>query len=194
VAVTRADLTPSVERLLARLDTATNIRGCEALCQAVKEALCDAILAGDLELPPGCTREDPQRYARHLLHKDPADRYAVVVMVWATGQGTPIHDHDGKWCVECVYEGRIQVTSYDLDGDPGDTEVGFEQQTDVTAGRGAAGALIPPFDYHVIANRETETAVTIHVYGGEMQGCHCYVPTSAGRYRRERRDLTYSSS
>ena len=45
--------------------------------------------------------------------------YSVVVMVWDRNQGTPLHDHAGVWCVECVYRGRIRVTSFDLENDAG---------------------------------------------------------------------------
>ena len=45
-------------------------------------------------------------------------------MTWGPGQGTPLHDHAGMWCVEGVLEGRIEVARYDLlderDGTPPD--------------------------------------------------------------------------
>jgi predicted metal-dependent enzyme (double-stranded beta helix superfamily) len=113
-------------------------------------------------------------------------------MVWGKGQGTPLHDHAGIWCVECVYSGRITVTSYAVRG--GDAETGvvqFEKQTQIVAGPGEAGALIPPFEYHVIANADPTPAVTIHVYGGEMTHCHVFSPVDGG-HRREYRELTYT--
>ena len=120
------------------------------------------------------------------------DRYVVVVMVWDADQGTPIHGHDGKWCVECVYQGTIQVISYDLVGSPDDELVSFRKEQEVAAGRGEAGSLIPPFDYHVIENTHPERAVTIHVYGGEMYGCDVFQSVDGERYRRERKPLTYT--
>ena len=74
-------------------------------------------------------------------------------MVWDHRQGTPLHDHAGMWCVECVYQGKIRVTSYSVHG--GDPETGvvqFEKEKAVHAGVGEAGALIPPFEYHVLEN------------------------------------------
>ena len=67
-------------------------------------------------------------------------------MIWGSGQGTPIHDHDDKWCVECVYQGSIKVVSYDLIGAADDEIVSFRKEQEVAAGRGEAGSLIPPFD------------------------------------------------
>ncbi len=69
----------------------------------------------------------------------------------------------------------------------------FTKQQEIAAGRGEAGALIPPFDYHVMENLQDEVAVTIHVYGGELHGCNTYTPVDGDRYRRERKPLTYTA-
>jgi hypothetical protein len=114
-------------------------------------------------------------------------------MVWDRGQGTGLHDHAGIWCVECVYEGRIRVTSYSIrGGDPERDLVVFEQEAVATAGVGEAGALIPPFEYHRLINPDPAPAVTLHVYGGEMTHCHVYEPEPDGRYRRTWRELRYT--
>lgn len=187
--MTTADTT--VSTLIQKLDDATRDVDTAAICRQVKSVLVDSMAAGSLDLPSAFTQTSAQGYARRLLHA--GDRYAVVVMVWDAGQGTPIHDHDGLWCVECVYAGTIQVESYDLQGSPEDEEVGFRPAGVVRAGRGEAGSLIPPFDYHVIRNPNDEVAVTIHVYGGEMDGCHVYEEASDGRYRRLRKELCYTA-
>ena len=44
-------------------------------------------------------------YARRLLHRNDRLGYTAVVMTWAPGQRTPLHDHAGIWCVEGVVEG-----------------------------------------------------------------------------------------
>jgi predicted metal-dependent enzyme (double-stranded beta helix superfamily) len=119
-------------------------------------------------------------------------RYSVLAMVWNVGQGTPLHDHSGTWCVECVYQGRIRVTSYSVrGGDPESGVVQFARETEILAGPAEAGALIPPFEYHVLANAGDQPAVTIHVYGGEMTSCHIYEPVEGG-WRRRYRALEYT--
>ena len=40
--------------------------------------------------------------------------YTAVVMTWGPGQKTPLHDHAGMWCVECVVEGELEVVQFDL--------------------------------------------------------------------------------
>jgi len=182
--------------LVRRLDDAVARHAGRPLLDAVKALLVDLVRGQSLALDPALLVPDRERYARRLLHRDPAGRYAVVVMVWGPGQGTPLHDHAGLWCVECVYRGRLRITSYEPVGatpgaEPHET-VAFRRASAVTAGVGEAGALIPPFEYHVMENEAPERAVTIHVYGGEMTACNIFVPVEAGRYRQERRVLSYT--
>jgi 3-mercaptopropionate dioxygenase len=178
--------------LIRRLDAAVAVRDDETCCRNVKQALIDAVTSGALSLPAPMLEPAPDRYARRLMHRDPDGRYTVIAMVWGQGQGTPLHDHAGIWCVECVYRGRINVTSYSVRGGSAETGiVQFEKETEITAGPGEAGALIPPFEYHVIANADPTPSVTIHVYGGDMTHCHVFLPV-AGGYRREYRELRYT--
>lgn len=44
------------------------------------------------------------QYARHLLYEDPLKRFEVLALVWKDGQSTPLHDHDGTWGVEGVFQ------------------------------------------------------------------------------------------
>ena len=68
----------------------------------------------------------------------------------------------------------------------------FEPETLIQAGVGEAGALIPPFEYHVLANALDTPAVTIHIYGGEMNHCHIFVPAEGG-FLRQYRELSYTA-
>ena len=103
-----------LHHLIASIDDAANARDSETICDGVKSALQAFIATPGACLDPGLTRPNVGSYGRRLLHRDPACRYSIVVMTWDVGQGTPIHDHDGMWCVECVYAGKIQVASFDL--------------------------------------------------------------------------------
>ncbi len=182
-----------VAALIHRLDQAVDTDDLRVLCLNVKQVLSDVILSGDDFLDPPFVHPAPDRYARRLLHRDPRGRYTAVVMVWGCGQGTPLHDHAGMWCVECVYRGRIRVTSFDLEGSPAAAVVRFTPESVVLAGKGEAGHLIPPFEYHMIENPDAAPAVTIHVYGGEMTSCTAYFPLDGGGYRRETRPLSYTA-
>lgn len=183
---------PKVNELIRRLDEAVAINDDAVRCTNVKRVLTEIVKSAEDFIEPAFMQPVPERYARRLLHRDPQNRYTVLVMVWNNGQGTPLHDHAGTWCVECVYRGRIEVTSFSVHG--GDPETGvcqFEQEKQIFAGVGEAGALIPPFEYHVLRNAGEIPAVTIHVYGGEMTYCHIFEPVEGG-WQRKFRELTYT--
>lgn len=183
---------PQVNTLVRRLQDAVTADDIPSICDAVKNVLSEELGQHRVDVPEKFLQTSPDGYARHCLFRDPEGRFTVVVMVWAAGQGTPLHDHAGSWCVECVYEGRIRVTSYDLEADQTE-RVKFHRVDTVEAGVGGAGALIPPYEYHTLENPFDATAVTIHVYQGELTWCNAFHPTEVeGWYTRERRVLQYS--
>ncbi|MFM9873915.1 MAG: cysteine dioxygenase [Fimbriimonadaceae bacterium] len=187
------DRKANLAAFIAALDKAVAIPECEARCSKIKDLLEYAFshnleVLEDEHLAPA-----EGMYARRLVHRDPGGKYSVVAMVWDKGQGTALHDHDGEWCVECVYRGKIRVTSFDLVGSPDDEIVQFKAEDSVLAGVASAGALIPPFEYHVLENAQKDApSVTVHVYGHELTHCHIFVPCDGG-YRRERKELGYTS-
>jgi 3-mercaptopropionate dioxygenase len=183
----------TIDELLRRLDDAVQVRDDEVRCQQVKRVLTDALSAGSIRLDQSLLQPHEGSYARRLLHRDPQGRYSVLVMVWDKGQGTSLHDHGGTWCVECVYQGQIEVTSYSIrGGDPDRGVVQFTPELTVTAGVGQGGALIPPFEYHILRNAGAQPAITLHVYGGELTSCHIYEPVEGG-WRRRFKELAYTA-
>lgn len=173
-----------------RLDEAVGRPHIAEIAQQVKEILQDGLRNG-LSLPASFHVSLPDTYARRLLHRDPDGRYTVVVMTWGPGQKTALHDHAGIWCVECVVDGQMEITQYDLQPGDGDS-FRFTEQKRVSAERGSAGCLIPPFEYHTLANASAvNTSITLHVYGGEMDHCHVFEPAGDGSYRRVTRALSY---
>jgi len=182
----------TVDELIRRLDAAVGAPDDATRCRNVKSVLTEVVRSGQSFVPESFMRAATGQYARRLLHRDPDGRYTALVMVWDRGQGTSLHDHAGMWCCECVYRGRIRVTSFSVTGgDPERDLVDFRQETVIHAGVGEAGALIPPFEYHILENADDAPTVTIHVYGGEMTHCHVFEP-EAGRYRRRYKELVYT--
>ena len=182
-----------VDELIRRLDRAVATDDTDQLCRNVKAVLADVVSSGEQFVDAAYLAPAADKYARRLLHRDPSGRYSVVVMVWGTDQGTPLHDHAGVWCVECVYRGRIRVTSFDLESGPDAEPLRFTPESVVFAGVGEAGHLIPPFEYHMIENADRTPSVTLHVYGGELTWCNAFHPIEGGGYRRERRELSYTA-
>jgi predicted metal-dependent enzyme (double-stranded beta helix superfamily) len=187
-------VTPDFASLRPRLDEAVQADDVATIAQQVKAVLQDALRCNSLTLPGQFRVSMPDTYARRLLHRDPNGRYTVVVMTWGPGQKTALHDHAGIWCVECVVDGQMEVTQYELVSDS-DGEYRFVEQTRVAATRGSAGCLIPPFEYHTLGNASLEQiSITMHVYGGEMDHCHVFEPAPDGTYRRLTRALSYHAT
>lgn len=180
----------SLKALFADLDSAVQLQEPVAITRSVKERLEHAVRARAIVLPERFHHIRAEGYARRLLHKNDELGYTAVVMTWAPGQGTPLHDHAGIWCVECVIEGRMDVTQYDLVGHTGGTYC-FERKGLVHASVGSAGCLIPPFEFHVLANADAHPSITLHIYGGEMTTCHVFEPAGEGRFVRRERALGY---
>lgn len=183
---------PGLEPLVELLDGAVQLPTTEEIARSVQSGLSRQIHAGDLRLPESLRCCDADHYARHLAYRSAEHGYVVVAMVWGREQGTPLHDHAGTWCVEGVLEGRIEVTRFDLQERNGDL-CRFERKESIATGVGAAGSLIPPFDYHTIRNAQREPSITMHVYGREMTHCSIFEPADDGLYRERDKQLSYDN-
>jgi predicted metal-dependent enzyme (double-stranded beta helix superfamily) len=182
-----------VEDIIPRLDAAVCPGELRATTERVKSELEAFCREGPVTLPRSFSECRPEGYARRLLHRNEALGYTVVVMTWGPRQATELHDHAGIWCVECVLSGELAVIQYDLVERLGD-RFRFEQQKLVNAGVGTAGCLIPPFEYHVLANALHDRAtMTLHVYGGEMNFCNLYRPDRPGWWTQIPKNLGYAN-
>lgn len=184
------EMSDGLNALLARIDAAVQLRDADAITQRIKQELQDAIRARSVTLPERFHRVRPEGYARRLLHRNDVLGYTAVVMTWGPGQRTPLHDHAGIWCVEGVLSGQMDVTQFDLVEESNEA-YRFEARGCVHASVGSAGCLIPPFEYHILANALETPSITLHVYGGEMTTCHVFEPAANGRYVRRERPLSY---
>jgi len=179
------------EELVSRLDEAVQRASLGEVTTAVRNTLSELIRTGALKLPEAVKRPCSEHYARRLLYRSPDHQYTVIAMVWGPRQGTPLHDHAGVWCVEGVLEGEIDVTQYGLVEEE-ENRFHFEPLGTVRAGIGTSGSLIPPFEYHTIANaRSDASSVTIHVYGQELDHCTIFDGGAGGWYGRQTKSLYY---
>jgi predicted metal-dependent enzyme (double-stranded beta helix superfamily) len=141
----------------------------EQLPEAVRQELArHADIA--LRLSAAQWAGDPHRYTRHLLHADPAGRYAVMALIWHPGQRTPIHGHH-TWCAYLVLQGVLREERFVWE-----PERECARQTDSVT-RLAGQTLAAPAGLaaiHSLGNDSRELAVSIHVYGvsGEQIATH----------------------
>jgi 3-mercaptopropionate dioxygenase len=182
---------PGLQELVERLNAAVCAGSPEAITSRVKADLEDLLGRAAIVLPERFRQTRSDCYARRLLYQDPDERYTAVVMTWGPGQGTPVHDHGGLWCVEGVVEGEMAVTQYDVQPEAGAFRVRAIGKP-ISAGVGTAGRLIPPTDYHVLANARSDgPSLTLHIYGGNLDGCRIFMPREDGTYQQSIRALSY---
>jgi 3-mercaptopropionate dioxygenase len=126
------------------------------------ELVADALRA-NLPTPDALSDEqragDPDRYRSHTLYVEPGGSFSIVALVWKPGQATPIHDHL-TWCVFGVIQGIEHEELFDAHGTPLGEETNFA---------GDVSGFAPPGDIHRVRNVGDTTAISIHVYGTDVE-------------------------
>ncbi|MDH5823118.1 cysteine dioxygenase family protein [Luteimonas sp. RD2P54] len=159
------------DKFIAAIDAAVASGDEHAVTAALRNTLCGMIRDPDVHLP-ACVYEPIQdHYARREIYRSPEHGYSIVAMTWGPGQGTPVHDHCGLWCVEGVWDGQLEITQFELLERDGD-RFRFRAAGGMQAGPGSAGSLIPPHEYHTICNASDDrVAVSVHIYKAPMEQC-----------------------
>jgi predicted metal-dependent enzyme (double-stranded beta helix superfamily) len=180
---------PGARRLIDAIDAAVAHDCTRAVTDSLRNSLCDLIRGQEVKLPECVFETAEGRYARRELYRSEEHGYCVVAMTWGPGQGTPIHDHCGMWCVEGVWSGALEVVQYERLADE-DGNYRFQPVGSIQAGPGSAGSLIPPHEYHTIRNPSGDAvAVSLHIYSGQMTHCATFQPLGHNQYQRTDRQL-----
>ncbi|SFK97606.1 cysteine dioxygenase family protein [Lysobacter sp. cf310] len=175
---------PGHDKLVAAIDDAVNAGDEHAVTSALRNTLCRMIRDRDVQLPDCVFDAIDDHYARREIYRSPRLGYSVVAMTWGPGQGTPVHDHCGLWCVEGVWDGELEITQFELLERNGDN-FRFRAAGGMHAGPGSAGSLIPPHEYHTIRNASGDhVAVSLHIYKAPMEACSMFVPREGEWFQR----------
>lgn len=167
--------------LIEAIDAAAVKPTIPELTDSLRRSLCRLIRDNAVTLPAGVFEMDPEHYARRELYRSEQYGYCVVAMTWGPGQGTPIHDHGGMWCVEGVWSGALEIVQYEL-VEHDEQRYRFQSVGSIQAGPGSAGSLIPPHEYHSIRNASDSVTVSLHVYAGPMTRCAVFQPLPEDRW------------
>ena len=180
---------PGLDKLVAAVDAAVDAGDEHAVTAALRNAMCRMIRDHDVSLP-ACVHEPiADHYARRELYRSPSRGYSVVAMTWAPGQGTPVHDHAGLWCVEGVWDGELEIVQYELLERDGE-RCRFRAAGGMHAGPGSAGSLIPPHEFHTIRNTSPDAiAISLHIYKAPMDHCTAFQPVGGEWYQRVAKTL-----
>jgi predicted metal-dependent enzyme (double-stranded beta helix superfamily) len=179
------DLTfPGREKLVKAVDAAVESGDQHAVTAALRNTLCRLIVDPEVHLPDCVHDPIVDHYARRELYRSARHGYSVVAMTWGPGQGTPVHDHSGLWCVEGVWGGQLEITQFELLERDGE-RFRFRAAGGIHAGPGSAGSLIPPHEYHSIRNASPDAiAISLHIYKARMECCSMFLPQEDEWYVR----------
>ena len=179
---------PGCRKLIDAIDTAVSKPSTHEITDSLRNSLCQLIRGQEVKLPDCVFETIEGRYARRELYRSEDHDYCVVAMTWGPGQGTPIHDHCGMWCVEGVWSGALEVVQYERLADA-EGQWRFQPVGSIQAGPGSAGSLIPPHEYHTIRNPSDDAvAVSLHIYSGPMTHCAIFKPVVGAAQCYERTD------
>ena len=181
---------PGSRTLIEAIDDAVSKPTTSELTDSLRNSLCRLIQEQSVTLPACVFEANAEHYARRELYRSEKYGYCVVAMTWGPGQGTSIHDHDGMWCVEGVWNGALEIVQYQLI-EHHQQRYCFQQAGSIQAGAGSAGSLIPPHEYHSIRNpSDSMVSVSLHIYSGPMNRCAVFKPLPENRwYERAVRQL-----
>ncbi|MFI0372836.1 cysteine dioxygenase [Actinomadura sp. 1N219] len=138
----------------------------------VADALREHMPSPELLTPDQLTGE-PGTFRSHRLHVEPDGSFSMVAIVWQPGAVTLVHDHV-TWCVFGTLTGVEYEDLYTLSEDgTALIEVGSNH-----APTGEVSGFAPPGDIHRVRNDSDTVAVSLHIYGTDLNR----IGSSARRY------------
>jgi len=111
------------------------------------------------------TLVDSTHYTRNLVGYD--DKFTMLILVWDSGQISPIHDHAGASCWMKVLAGEMREDKYR------DGENGLDLYKTTTLTAEDAAYIDDSWGYHKFGNARTDSiAVSLHIYSPPYSQCH----------------------
>jgi cysteine dioxygenase len=107
-------------------------------------------------------------YTRTCAYRD--REFEVLLLNWAAGAASPIHDHGGQRCWMLVLSGKLQVDDY-VRLDEGDVRgyAHIEPVGSQILDAGSLDARSGRFDLHRVAALTNTSAVSLHVYSAPLR-------------------------
>ncbi len=105
---------------------------------------------------------------RYLVSKDHTYGFMILLMIWDIGVKTPIHSH-GTWGIEVILGGQLRIRNFERESNA--LRLVSEEKLSV----GDASHVLPPdLDLHEVRQCGTERAISVHIYGGGLEGAETF--------------------
>jgi cysteine dioxygenase len=114
-----------------------------------------------------------QNYTRNLVATD-GKTFALIVLCWTPGKGSPVHDHPGDGCWMSVLQGGLRETHYRVEsGKEGGLRKVSEAVHSRQTGEGVTCAYIDDsIALHKIENTSPDVgAISLHLYSPPPSMC-----------------------
>lgn len=170
----------TIQRPVAELsDSLRRLRcGEGSTAQVVQWLRAVSSIASSVPVPTTC---DPHRgYTRTLLHK--SDLFEILVLHWAPGCASAIHDHGGAHCWFAVSQGTMKIENflrYDAGKVPGFAQIGLEGREELSPG--AIDYRQDDIHLHRCIAGDG-AATTLHVYARPIERFHAFDERSESCY------------
>lgn len=157
-----APLAALVEAIDAALDDPSHADDA-ARVDAFRSAL-EALLADPEPLPAWAYEPYEGRVIGNLVHRDPAGRYHIMVVVFPEGGSTGIHQHGG-WAISGSLTGGDEDTRYaPVEREIDDEGIDLAETARVLHEPGEIEVYLgPDGGWHRLRNRSTGSTVSVHV-------------------------------
>jgi 3-mercaptopropionate dioxygenase len=147
-------------------------------CVLAVAPLMERLLEGDRSfLKSEHLRADPTHYARNAIYVSPDEQLSLFALVWLPGQWTPVHDH-GSWGVVGVLQGLLEERGFmAVDGEiTRDEGIRLRRGGVLLLKEKSVSSFVPNPDHiHMTGVPESRSmAVTLHLYGRNMNSFHIY--------------------
>lgn len=123
----------------------------------------------------------PRFYTRNLIALEPG--FEFMILCWAPGQESPIHNHEGQDCWMAVLDGEIEEVRYPMPNGAGP----LHPKGRLSFQPGQVAFIRDEMGLHLVrpAAGCSRGGVTLHLYASAYDECNCYCPDT-GRVTRKK--------
>lgn len=117
-------------------------------------------------------------FERWLLAERGKPAVSILVMAWPANHATPVHDHGGLWGLELALHGALEVQAWSRDETTG--ELSLKGQDWLGPGDATWFDADAGYAHRCRNLSRHDTALTLHVYGGDLAKYLAYERSAEG--------------